>query len=261
MKNILRKKFLYLGLYGILSSYTLTGCLRLFISPTETHKSTEDLPEEKFLSPTDFFDCFENATLSQTIDVPGESFSLKIDFSRSSDQEQPWTVTGNKNLDMKIVTTDLPENTLVYINEIQMDIYLKSSDVNYGEFLQNSINDYIHNSDLLGFYIDNNSAYYGTFIINGSDQSFNENFSYGNLFVEKGMETEKRYTEKDYLKMGVTDNTFRIVYDLLVKGPNDEDYRNVSAKTSFKIPIHYDPDLFNNNEKNETTEYSRTLSR
>lgn len=55
---------------------------------------------------------------------------------------------------------------------------------------------------------------------------------------------QKRYTESDYIDLKVYANKIQIVYDLLIKGPKDKDYRNVSVCTDFLVPI----DVANNTQ-------------
>ena len=52
-----------------------------------------------------------------------------------------------------------------------------------------------------------------------------------------GSVTEKRYTEEDYRDLGVYANKIVTVFDLLVKGPNDKDFRNISVDTKMLVYI------------------------
>lgn len=48
---------------------------------------------------------------------------------------------------------------------------------------------------------------------------------------------KKRFTEATYRDLGVFANKFQIVYDLLIKGPNDKDFRNTSVKNDFIVRV------------------------
>ncbi len=105
---------------------------------------------------------------------------------------------------------------------------------------------------MIGFYIGNDSNYYGVFAIEGMNQTFIEGTVSGYQKYISGEVMQKRYTENDYVEdWQVYANKFQVVYDLLVKGPNDVDFRNISVATEFVVPITSNEKTEENVKQNE----------
>lgn len=118
--------------------------------------------------------------------------------------------------------------------------------------LQDTMDDRIHNSKMIGFPISDNLAYYGVNAIEGSNETFIKGTFYGYNGYNHGEVTEKRYTEKTYKELGVYANKIQVVYDLLVKGPNDKNFSNISVSKDFLVPIANNENTKENQEKTYT---------
>ena len=104
--------------------------------------------------------------------------------------------------------------------------------------LQDSMDDRIHNSLMLGFPIGDDINYYNVFAVEGCNMDFIEGSASGFNGYYTSTISQKRYTEKDYLDAGVWGSKFQIIYDLLIKTPNDKTPRCVSVKTDFVVPVN-----------------------
>lgn len=99
------------------------------------------------------------------------------------------------------------------------------------------MDDRIHNAQMVGFPVGNDTYYYGVNAIEGCNNDFIQGTFYGYSGYSSGTITQKRYTEADYQTLGVYANKIQIVYDLLVKGSKDLEFRNISVSTDFIVPI------------------------
>lgn len=118
------------------------------------------------------------------------------------------------------------------------------------------MDDHVHNSQMIGFPIANDTYYYGVNAIEGSNEQFIQGYMHGYQNYVSGSVESKRVTEDMLQKYNVYGNKFQIVYDLLVKKENDKEFSNISISTDFLIyTTDYEQQLKNelssldNNEK------------
>jgi len=225
MKNYkLRKKLLLLALVSGLSS--LTGC-----------SGHELAPEEEYDTISNDESGLENG-LKQVLDVPGENFKLVAEYHCDDVSKRAWRITSNKSLYITMYTQGLEEGTEVYIDNIHIDTSIKSKYAAMDGILQDTMDDRIHNSLMIGFPISDNTYYYGVNAIEGCNETFIRGTMHGYKGYSSGSIEEQRFTESDYINsMKVYANEIDIVVDLLVKGPNDKDYRNISVTTDFLVNV------------------------
>lgn len=225
MKNFrLNRRFATIALSMTLMTTSLTGCLKKELAPEETYDVIDSGK-----------DGFED--LTQIIDVPGEDFKLVMEFTCDQDTKRAWRVTSDKFLYYSMYTEGLPDNTEVYIDNVHIDTSIKSKYACMDGILQDSMDDRIHNASMIGFPISDDIVYYGINAIEGCNNDFIQGTFYGYMGYETGTIKQRRYTESDYKELGVYANKESIVIDLLIKGPNDKEYRNVSVNTDFLVNI------------------------
>lgn len=216
-------------LAGTITLLSLSGCTKeIELAPQETYDVMNRNENNEFLS----------AGLIQELEVPGEVFKLVTEYSGKSDSERLWRVTSNKTLYLKVYTENLPTDTKVYIDNIHVDTSIKSEIAAMDGILQDSMDDRVHNAQMIGFPVGNDIYYYGAVAVEGNNEKFISGTFYGYNGYYGGTVQQKRYTEKEYReKFRVTHTKFHIIYDLLVKGPKDEVPRNISVETEFLVPI------------------------
>lgn len=251
-KNLIKKQIYLMGMSTILSAVSITGCSKeLAVSEdydvlVQEEHSTTNLSDEGLL---------------QILDVPGESFQLYTQYSCDAASDREWRITSDKFLYITVKTLGLPKDTSVYIDNVHIDTSIKSKYAAFDGILQDTMDDRVHSSQLIGFYISDKAAYYGVNAIEGTNSTFISGTHYGNASYSGGSVTEKRYTEADYMEKEVYANKFQIVYDLLVKGPEDVDYRNISVKTDFLVPVTTTQITYEKNSEQHTKEYSLDLKK
>lgn len=224
MKNFkLRTKLATFAL--AMSLTTLTGCMEAELAPEETYDVIDTSKEG-----------FEQG-LTQTLDVPGEDFKLVTQYSCDDSSKREWRITSDKFLYITINTEGLSENTEVYIDNIHIDTSIKSKYASFDGILQDTMDDRIHNSLMLGFPISDNTYYYGVNAIEGCNQDFIQGTFYGYNDYSSGEIEQRRYTESDYIEHGVYANKISIVIDLLVKDQNEKEFRNISVNTDFLVNV------------------------
>lgn len=211
--------------FGALS--TLSGCVQHELAAEEEYDVVQSIDGDDDLS----------VGLEQVLPVPGEDFKLVTQYSCDDVSKREWRVTSDKFLYFNVCTQGLPEDTLVYIDNIHIDTSIKSKYAAMDGILQDSMDDHVHSSQLIGFPISDTTMYYGVDAIEGCNETFIKGSYHGFNGYSSGTISEKRYTESDYIDGKVYANKFQIVYDLLVKGPNDPDFYNVSVKTDFIVPV------------------------
>lgn len=148
------------------------------------------------------------AGLIQVLDVPGEEFKLVTEYSCDSTAKRTWRVTSDKFLYFNVRTEGLSDDTKVYIDNIHIDTTVKSEYAVVDGILQDTMDDRIHNSKMLGFPIGNDIYYYGVDAIEGSNDTFVQSTTYAYNGYYSSSNTTRRYTESDYLKLGVYANKF-----------------------------------------------------
>ncbi len=174
----------------------------------------------------------ENDILSgvtKEIEVPGEDFKLQVKFNCMSLADNKWKITSDKKIMLTINTIGLDKDTKVWIDNIHMDTSIVSTKAAMDGIKQDSMDDRIHTSQLMGFPISDDKTFISLNAIEGQNESFIQGTVYGINGTTSGSVTEQRYTESDYLEKGVFANKISIVYGLLIQGPKDLEPRGVDA--------------------------------
>ena len=177
-----------------------------------------------------------NQGVAQEKDIQGEKFKLSIHYLSGEDT---WRITSNKKLYFEIKTLNLPDNLAVYIDNIHMDTSIVSTKAAFDGIMQDTMDDRIHNSLMLGFPIDNERSYFGVNEIEGQNDSFISGYSYGNAYYHGGSVYQRRYLVSDYLKDGVWANKVDVVIDLLIcDKTTGEVLRQVSVDSNLLIEVN-----------------------
>lgn len=174
--------------------------------------------------------------ITQKKDVQGENFKLLINYKSGEDI---WRITANKKLYFEIKTENLPDNLSVYIDNIHMDTSIVSTKAIYDGIMQDTMDDRIHNSLMLGFPIDNNNSFFGINEIEGQNDTFISGVGYGNQYYHSERIEQRRYLESDYLSSGVWANKIDVVVDLLICDKNSgKVLRQVSVDSSLLVEVN-----------------------
>ena len=250
-KNIsLRKRLALAGSCLVLCS-ALSGCMQTELAPDVSYLDVLDTNDEqsgKSLS----------RGVTQKVDINGEKFKLLISYLSG---EEKWSINANKKLFMEIKTEGLPENLEVYIDNIHVDTTIVSTKAAFDGIKQDSMDDRIHNSQMLGFPISDTQSYFGINEIEGQNETFIQGYIYGNRYYTSGEITEKRFLESDYLEDGVWANKIDSVIDLIiVDKTTNEVLRVVSVPSSLIVKINNQITFYDGGEY-KTYEYDKNGQR
>lgn len=172
--------------------------------------------------------------IKQVLDVNGEDFKLVIEYRVPNTE---WRITDNKNLFMTIYTQGLVGKK-VYIDNIHMDTSIVSTKPNFNGIKQDTLDDRIHNSLMLGFPISDTNTYYGKNEIEGQNSEFIEGYSYGYAGYSGGSVYQKRRLESDYLEAGVYANKIDGVIGLIVEDQETGELRGVDVDTALIVRVN-----------------------
>lgn len=192
--------------------FTLTGCMEREVS-TNANTSYDVID-------TTSNEALENG-ITQIIDVPGESFKLVVNYQCELQEDERWTVTSDKQINTEIRTDGLPAGTQVYIDNVHTDTTICSYYPQVDGVTQDTMDDRIHNAQMLGFPVSDSNAYVGINQIEGQNETFISGFVHGYNGYSSGSISEKRFLESDYLEKAVYANKITSIIDLIiVKGEN-----------------------------------------
>ena len=132
--------------------FSLTGCMSKEVS------TNSDINYD--IIDTTSTDALENG-ITQVIDVPGQTFKLVVNYQCELQEDERWTVTSDKQMNMEVRTDGLPEGVYVFIDNIHTDTTICSYYPQVDGVTQDTMDDRIHNAQMLGFPISDSNAYYG----------------------------------------------------------------------------------------------------
>ena len=224
-KDLLKLKLCTLALSSALAT-TLTGCKR--------EVATNSGIEKSILDQTDINN-IENGT-TQTIQVPNNNFNLIVNYKFDLGENEKWTITDDKDIIMEINTENLKEGMNVYIDNIHTDTKIVSYSPYCNGILQDTMDDRIHNSLMMGFPISNDTSYIGSNHIEGQNDTFISGYSYGGNGYYSGTINQQRRLESEYLMSGVYANEISSVIDLIIVDENNVT-SCVSVNSDISIPV------------------------
>lgn len=174
--------------------------------------------------------------LQQIIEVPGENFKLVVEYKCELQEGERWIVTSDKKINMEVRTDGVDDTTTkVYIDNIHTDTTICSRFPTVDGITQDSMDDRIHNSLMLGFPIADDVSYVGINEIEGQNQTFISGAYMGFNGYSSGSVSERRYKESEYLEKGVYANKITSIIDLIiVKG---DQKRTVSVPSEVQVSV------------------------
>lgn len=225
-KDILSLK-LKLCALALSSTLSLTGCLGREVAMNSSIEHTT-LDQNNV-------DDVKNGT-TQIIKVPNNDFNLVVNYKFNLCQNERWTITDDKDIVMEINTENLSEGTQVYIDNIHTDTKIVSYSPYSNGVLQDTMDDRIHNSLMLGFPISNDESYVGVNHIEGQNDTFISGYSYGGNGYSSGSISQRRRLESEYLESGVYANEISSVIDLIIVDENNVT-SCVSVNSDISVPV------------------------
>ncbi len=186
-------------------------------------------------------DTFAKKGKEQVLDVEGENFKLVVGYRPELAANERWTITANKDIVIYAKTKGLNPDTKVYIDNVHTDVVIQSYLNAMTGVTQDTMDDRIHNAQMLGFPISDTNTYSNNMVIEGENKEFQEitmTSFYGTGYYSSstGTITNKRYVESDYLKNGVYGNLIASTFDLIILRPDGEiTCKSVTSKVSVTV--------------------------
>ena len=224
-KNLVKRGIYFSGL--TLMCLNVTGCL---------YEEQADIVETESIIDTNNEDGMVEPIINQ-VEVPGENFKLEVEYNCLGLEDSKWRITSDKKIQMRVCTNGLPADTKVWIDNIHIDTTIVATKKEMDGIIQDSMDDRIHNSLMIGFPISDTANYYGINIIEGQNDSFIHGSYMGMNGISSGSVDEHRYLESDYLERGVYANHMAVVYGILVQGPNDLEPRGIDVYDDVYIKV------------------------
>lgn len=179
----------------------------------------------------------EKPKLEQELEINGEDFKLKCNYTVKGYNISKWRVTDSKNIGMEVQTLGLPDGYQVYIDHVHADILLKSTSPQINGITQDTMDDTYHGLNQDGFWIDDNNSYYNIFSIEGYTDQFYQLWGYA--FSDFGVvdSSYQRLTEKNILNLGTYAEKLAVVYDISIKKPGNDKLYTKSVSSEILIPL------------------------
>lgn len=190
-------------------------------------------------------DAFTDNILTQTLPVDGEDFSLIVKYDTGNYPTDSWEITSAKSISMEVKTSELPEESEVFIDNVHIDSSILSLEPEFNSIPTDTMDDNIHTSMYPGFPIGNDMEYHGIFSMDGYSETLISGYTrgyYSRLLgwgSQRGSVEEVRVTEDDLKKSYVYGNKFQIVYDLWIKKTDNEYPYMRSVLSEFIIPTTF----------------------
>ena len=167
IQNIRKKGTLVLVTGAILCS--LPGCGREVSTNANVKYDVIDTMDE---------DLVANG-IQQRLEVPGEDFDLVVDYRCVLEENAKWTITSDKEMYLDVYTDGLDDNTKVFIDNVHIDTTIRSVYPSVDGITQDTMDDRIHNSQMIGFPISDDNTYSTVNCIEGQNQTFMQGSFYG----------------------------------------------------------------------------------
>lgn len=194
----------------IAGALLLTGCSREVSTNANTSYDIIDTMNDEALE----------EGIVQIKDVPNQNFKLVVEYKCELGDDERWIVTSDKKLNMEIRTDGLPEGYQVYIDNVHTDTTICSKYPTVDGITQDSMDDRVHNAQMIGFPIADDVSYYGINQIQGQNDSFVSGSVMGFNGYSSGSVSEKRFVESDYLSHAVYANKISSIIDLIIIDEN-----------------------------------------
>ena len=214
-------KIIYVISICIISVALLTGCVSDELAPvTNLPILNNDL-----------------ATGKLTIEREVEDFIFVTEYTTPYDTSL-WRITDSKFLCMKAYLKS-PVDAIVLVEHVHIDINLQSVKARLDGWPQDTMDDNLHAGSQLGFWITDTYPYENIFAIEGFSQTLIDGWGffiggYGQIDID-----QERLTENNLVNRGgVYGNKIQVVYDLLIKNPDDPFYHTRSVINEFLVPVN-----------------------
>lgn len=240
-----------LSAFALASTIMLSGCA--------TEMSNNYDKEYDVLDTNENYEDGLTRGVKQVIPVNGEDFSLVVIYNCPAGDD--WRITSDKSLYIEIYTEGLSDDKEVYIDNIHTDTSIMATNAYFDGIIQDTCDDRIHNSLMLGFPISDTQSYYGINKIEGQNSEFVRGYGYGYSGYTSVSVDTRRYLESHFLEKGVYANKISSAIGLLiVDKATGRVLRGVDVNSDIQILVN-NRITFKNKDTYVTYEYDRSGAR
>lgn len=178
--------------------------------------------------------------LTRTHTMAGEEFVFTTAYRTDYDTAR-WRITDSKTLHMRAHIGDVTERgrgVEVLVEHVHVDIAVKSRFALMDGWSQDSMDDRLHTGDQSGFWVSEKYPYENIFAIEGFSESLLSGWGLFTSDLGYATISDKRLTEANLVDSGgVYGNKVQVIYDLLIKYPDEPHYHTRSLVDEFLIPV------------------------
>lgn len=171
--------------------------------------------------------------------IPADGVTL-ITFISTDYDSASWRITDSKTLNIGLVVKarDQAGRTEIMVEHLHADVSLTSTNQTLNGWPQDSMDSSIHSGAQPGFSIDPTHPYNVVFAIEGLSETLISGWGYATGDFGAAHISEKRLTEDHLIHDGdVTGNKIQIVWVVLLKGPNDKAFHEVSFVDELLVQV------------------------
>lgn len=220
----MKKRF---GLISIIliMSMLLTGC------GVEDRSEIEKAREEaRVLEPTYNDDLEEISEIVRNKDLG--DFTLVMKYDTIDYDLNNWNITDNKTIRMQAWTEGAPEDWDVIVEHVHVDLFIGHKSGDKPSILQDSMDDKYHGVKQDGFKISDSIKYDNIFGVIGATEELHRAIA---ATTDRNLKL-KDLREIDFDIEGYTHNKMQVVYDVVVKKPDNDYYETIAVYDEIVIP-------------------------
>lgn len=224
----MKKRIFVVLMIGVIC-WALESCNNITTTTEVIKKDEKTIALENFKE--------RQTSVTDEILIEGEPFSLICKYDTGNYTLNDWRVTSNKNINMTVNTSKLPDGYNVHIEHIHADISLKSTEPQIDGITQDSMDDSDHRIPTKGFPISDTIAYNNNFAIEGYTEQFYSLWGYAFNGYGTISSTYQRLTEGNLRKVGTYAEKLSVVYDIVISTPECEEGYVKSVYSEVLIPL------------------------
>lgn len=195
--------------------------------------SEREVNEDEVLQPTYNDELEEIHEIVRRKELDDFDFVMKYD-TIDYDLNQ-WRIIDNKALKISAWTESAPSDWDIMIEHVHIDLFITNKYADVPTLLQDSMDDKYHGYKQDGFKISDDVVYENIFGIIGATPELQKTVDWeGKYSLELKDLREEHFAKEDY-----DSNTLQVVYDVMVKKPDNDYYETIAVYDKIIIPVGY----------------------
>lgn len=213
---------------GLIVSFIvlLAGCSELEKTAVSSGESSDDV----FILKPSYNDDMEEIheiTREQELD----DFTIITRYDTIDYDLSDWRIIDNKTIKMSVWAENVPTDWEVIIEHTHVDMFIINKYKKYPIILQDTMDDTYHGVQQDGFLISGGNKYENIFGIIGASPELHEAVNYD----DRNLLTSLR--ERDFYEKNYVANVMQVVYDVMVKKPDEDYFITMPVYDEIYIPV------------------------